>query len=259
MPEVALAPLGIYIPIPFFIIIMSSKKPPQSKAPAAKQKPAVKASVETPQDDLAMMPDVKKKSAPSNETPKAKPSVVPPAAPEKSVEEIQANGESVAATNKNFDASVASVLTGLADVPGIIAPPAAAAAIAEDTETTSASLDPELFDLTPSATAPTGMSLTFKLYGQGCLECAALVEDASEPARKQPCHFSKGNTHCPASSARIEFVGERITYLARIRKARANGDSNRVIRLMTELENKPLSFKNAVLAELGLIQPKPQE
>lgn len=258
MPEVALAPLGIYIPIPFFIIIMSSKKPPQSKAPAAKQKPAVKASVETPQDDLAMMPDVKKKSAPSNETPKAKPSVVP-AAPEKSVEEIQANGESVAATNENFDASVASVLTGLADVPGIIAPSAATAAIAEDTETTSASLDPELFDLTPSATAPTGMSLTFKLYGQGCLECAALVEDASEPARKQPCHFSKGNTHCPASSARIEFVGERITYLARIRKARANGDSNRVIRLMTELENKPLSFKNAVLAELGLIQPKPQE
>jgi hypothetical protein len=238
---------------------MSSKKPTQSKAPAAKQKPVVQAPVETPQDDLAMMPDVKKKSDPSNEAPKAKPASAS-VATEKSVEEIQANGESVAAANENFDASVASVLTGLADVPGIVASaPAPESATTEDTETTSASLDPELFDLTPSATAPTGMSLTFKLYGQGCLECAALVEDASEPARKQPCHFSKGNTHCPASSARIEFVGERITYLARIRKARANGDSNRVIRLMTELENKPLSFKNAVLAELGLIQPKPQE
>ena len=61
-----------------------------------------------------------------------------------------------------------------------------------------------------------GTCVVVNLFGSGCLDCAHLVEDADTDFRK--CHYSKGNTHCPALVLRIQFVGARVKWEIRAKK-----------------------------------------
>jgi hypothetical protein len=96
-----------------------------------------------------------------------------------------------------------------------------------------------------------GTAFEVRLYGEGCLDCAALVSSATEV--QTSCHFSTGNVFCPAASLRVVFVGERMRLLSRLKKAKANGDTNRFISLMSSLESQELETKNFILRELGLL------
>jgi hypothetical protein len=57
------------------------------------------------------------------------------------------------------------------------------------------------------------------LYADGCFDCKHLVEGAEVDYVK--CHFSRGNTHCPASNIRIQFVGARVKWDKKIAKIEA--------------------------------------
>lgn len=124
-----------------------------------------------------------------------------------------------------------------------------------DTETQSSSLNPAFFDLEDAPASTTGTLMRIKLYGPGCLECSKLVDGAESAGSATPeCHVSRGNEYCPAREVHIEFVGERVNFLRRIRKAQDSGNASRVLRLLGELDNKPSSFKKAVLQELNLLR-----
>jgi hypothetical protein len=70
-----------------------------------------------------------------------------------------------------------------------------------------------------SATHKGGTCVVVNLFGSGCLDCIHLVEDADTDFRK--CHFSKGNTNCPAAIMRIQFVGARVKWEAKAKKVLA--------------------------------------
>jgi len=123
------------------------------------------------------------------------------------------------------------------------------------TETQSSTLNPAFFDLEDAPASTTGTLMRIKLYGPGCLECSKLVDGAESVGSATPeCHVTRGNEYCPAREVHIEFVGERVNFLRRIRKAQDSGNASRVLRLLSELDNKPSSFKKAVLQELNLLR-----
>lgn len=96
-----------------------------------------------------------------------------------------------------------------------------------------------------------GRCFEIRLYGEGCMDCKALVASAEET--RTDCHFSAGNIYCPAGSMRVVFFGERMRLLQRIRKARSKGDTNRFLGLIGSLEDQDLDTKNFVLKELGMM------
>lgn len=125
----------------------------------------------------------------------------------------------------------------------------------DSAETQSSTLNPAFFDLEDAPASTTGTLMRIKLYGPGCLECSKLVDGAESAGSATPeCHVTRGNEYCPAREVHIEFVGERVNFLRRIRKAQDSGNASRVLRLLSELDNKPSSFKKAVLQELNLLR-----
>lgn len=76
------------------------------------------------------------------------------------------------------------------------------------------------------------------VYADGCFDCKHLVEGASVDYVK--CHFSRGNTHCPAANIRIHFVGARVKWdkkLAKIEAMEAGiARTNAQIALSTEAQ-----------------------
>lgn len=227
----------------------TASKQPVKKAPAAKKPtPEVK-----PKTD-AVAPEAIDDALPSIR------GTTPPAVSEGDLV-VAPNGTgetSVSLENPDFSTEVANLIanpvTPVTAEPAVKADPAKVDLVEVEETTAQGSLSDTFFDLVPSTTSPSESTLVLKMYGPGCLECAEIVEDAPSSGSKLPaCHFSKGNAHCPASSARIEFVGERVVTLRKIRKAQETKDSNRLLRLMGELESRPLAFKNAVLVELGLL------
>lgn len=101
-----------------------------------------------------------------------------------------------------------------------------------------------------------GSCFTLSIYGEGCFSCGSLVPalaDSSASDSEPACHFRFGNHHCPAAHHRIQVVGTRLLALSRVRKASASGDSNRLLRAMSKLEELSLEDKSFVLKELGLL------
>ena len=94
-----------------------------------------------------------------------------------------------------------------------------------------------------------------QLFGPGCLECKHLVEDAEVDFKK--CHFTMGNTHCPAAYFKLGFVGERVKWekkVERIRALPAGVDrTNRTLALLDavrEIENQDL--RHRILGMIGI-------
>lgn len=71
---------------------------------------------------------------------------------------------------------------------------------------------------------------------ENCTNCMHFCETGTKNYNK--CHFSKGNTNCPAKTTRI-IIGIPIGITARaIARATLKGDFNRVAELTTALANK---------------------
>jgi len=60
-----------------------------------------------------------------------------------------------------------------------------------------------------------------EVYCQNCAVCKYLNPDAD---KKFNCHYSKGNTECPASELQIVVVGKAKRYARQVLAARAKRD-----------------------------------
>ena len=93
-----------------------------------------------------------------------------------------------------------------------------------------------------------GTCVVVNLFGSGCLDCSHLVEDADTDFRK--CHYTKGNTHCPARVLRIQFVGARVKWEVRAKKILAmengldkqNAKINYLSQVNDEIEQDTLRY-----------------
>jgi hypothetical protein len=120
-----------------------------------------------------------------------------------------------------------------------------------DTEAVTLSLPPTIEFMENVKDTFAGHAFEVKLYGEGCLECGHLVPSCEEKQTK--CHFSNGNQFCPAASIRVAFVGQRMRYINRLKKAQAAKDANRVMKVLQDLENESIEDKTYVLEQVGLL------
>jgi hypothetical protein len=60
------------------------------------------------------------------------------------------------------------------------------------------------------------------LYSEKCKRCGHL--DPEAPKKFNNCHFSKGNTECPAQEVQFAVVGEAKRFAAAAKKARKAGN-----------------------------------
>jgi hypothetical protein len=110
---------------------------------------------------------------------------------------------------------------------------------------------PPCIDTMETTDNPSSIKLVVEARSTGCLDCTHLVSTGSTEYTK--CHFSAGNTSCPAQSVKIVFVGRRNFFLEKLKAARAKGDPNAILRVMAALEVEPLDLKNFVLTNVGLL------
>ena len=90
------------------------------------------------------------------------------------------------------------------------------------------------------------------LYSSKCKQCGHL--DPAEPKKYSTCHFSKGNTECPASEVQFAIVGKAKGLALRLVKARANRDATTEAKILTEVAGQSAAFKArfySVLDSLG--------
>jgi hypothetical protein len=125
----------------------------------------------------------------------------------------------------------------------------------KDEEVVSASVDlPINIDYEETDRNPHKVLFVLKAYSPACMECSHLQVDPDLPdSGPQKCHFSNGNEHCPARACRVEFVGEKVLFVSRFKKAKASNDSNRILRMMAELSKKSVAVRDEIMKELGLL------
>lgn len=110
----------------------------------------------------------------------------------------------------------------------------------------------------PEEPTPTKTVVTLEVFGSGCLECRALVDDNELPALKTlpPCHFSMQGQHCPAEHVKIVSIPEWRLFADRLvsaRNAMMAGNPVRYTKQMAKLSEMPAEFQSKVLAKLGMI------
>lgn len=65
-----------------------------------------------------------------------------------------------------------------------------------------------------------------KLHSRTCLECDALVSWGDRDGTQAPCHFLRGNMHCPAAQIAVVSVGPRVKAARLLARARAASATN---------------------------------
>lgn len=81
----------------------------------------------------------------------------------------------------------------------------------------------------------------FALYNANCMQCKHLSETGSTAFVE--CHYSKGNTQCPAAEVRFVVVGEAVEYAKRVLRARDKRLSKREARLMQYVAKQSKAFR----------------
>ena len=79
------------------------------------------------------------------------------------------------------------------------------------------------------------------LYSKKCKSCKHL--DPEEPKAHDDCHFSKGNKQCPASEIQFAIVGQAQRYAAALKKAKAKGDIEKEIQILTAVQKRSEAFQ----------------
>ncbi len=82
----------------------------------------------------------------------------------------------------------------------------------------------------------------FALYSANCMTCSHLSETGD--VAHIECHYSKGNTQCPASEVRFVVVGEAQEYARKILAARDKRHANTEARLMKYVGQQSAAFKS---------------
>lgn len=79
------------------------------------------------------------------------------------------------------------------------------------------------------------------LYSPRCKRCGHL--DPDEERKFNKCHFSAGNTECPAQEVRFAVVGEAKRLAGAIKKARAARDIKKEIKILSLVESRSPAFQ----------------
>lgn len=80
------------------------------------------------------------------------------------------------------------------------------------------------------------------LYSTKCKSCKHLDEE--EAVAYDKCHYTKGNTLCPAQEVRLVIVGEAKRFAKAVIKARAAGDLKREAVILEQVAKRSLPFQH---------------
>lgn len=80
------------------------------------------------------------------------------------------------------------------------------------------------------------------LYSRNCKRCKHL--DPDEDTAYDDCHFSKGNTQCPASEVRLVVVGAAERAATMLRQARKVGDLAQEAKILKAVAKKSHAFQH---------------
>lgn len=80
------------------------------------------------------------------------------------------------------------------------------------------------------------------LYSENCKKCSALDPDESKLFKS--CHYSTGNTQCPASEVQFAVVGKAQRYANALAKARRNGDLAKEAKIIDAVSTKSSAFQH---------------
>jgi hypothetical protein len=80
------------------------------------------------------------------------------------------------------------------------------------------------------------------LYSKNCKRCKHL--DPDEKIAYDDCHYSKGNTQCPASEVQIVVVGAAERAALLLKQARAQGDLVREAKILKAVAKKSQAFQH---------------
>ncbi len=80
------------------------------------------------------------------------------------------------------------------------------------------------------------------LYSTKCKRCSHL--DPEAPKTFNNCHYSKGNTECPAKEVQIAIVGEAKRYATAAKKARRAGDLAREAEILEAVAKRSAAFQH---------------
>lgn len=79
------------------------------------------------------------------------------------------------------------------------------------------------------------------LYSSNCKRCGHL--DPEEEKKFNKCHFSAGNTECPAQEVQLAVVGEAIRLAKAIKKARSDKDMKKEIEILQYVAERSPAFQ----------------
>jgi len=79
------------------------------------------------------------------------------------------------------------------------------------------------------------------LYSRNCKQCGYL--DPEESRLFEKCHFTKGNTECPAQEIQIAVVGEAKRLARQVQRLRASGNLEREAKLLGFVAKRSPAFR----------------
>lgn len=79
------------------------------------------------------------------------------------------------------------------------------------------------------------------LYSRNCKKCKHL--DPEEKIAYDKCHYTNGNTECPAKEVQISVVGMARRFAKAMKKAQATSDVTRQIQILKAVEGRSDAFK----------------
>lgn len=80
------------------------------------------------------------------------------------------------------------------------------------------------------------------LYSGNCVGCKHLYELGT--VLHEECHYSNGNTQCPASEVKLVVVGEAVDMARRVLRARDKRQPVREAKIMQSVGTKSDAFKS---------------
>jgi hypothetical protein len=94
------------------------------------------------------------------------------------------------------------------------------------------------------------------LYSRNCKFCKAL--DPTEP-KQFNCHFSQGNTQCPASEVRFAVVGKALRWASLVNKARIERDASKEAKVLVAVGEQSKAFQTKFYDELKRLEQSCQK
>ena len=86
------------------------------------------------------------------------------------------------------------------------------------------------------------------IYSDNCFECQHLVP--SKTKKFSTCHFTKGNTHCPAQGVLLVVVGKAYRYAHQVLAARNLRDASAEARILATVAKQSVAFQERFYAAL---------